>query len=337
MVMARVFEDAPAVRNRTPAWLSIIGPSGTGKTFSALRLATGMQRVFGGDNWLIDTEAGRSLHYAPQKGEQADPARGTFNFRRLPFAPPFGPLDYLEAIEHCYAKGARQIIIDSMSHEHESVGGVMEIHEAELTRLAGDNYQKRKNCQMLAWQKPKSMRLRLITRMLQMECNFILCFRAKTKVKFVKGEEPIELGWQPIAGTEFRYEFLQSFLLLPGARGAPTLQSEYEAEAEIIKVPGMFRDLWRGEPQQLSEDIGEAVARWCEGRGGVGDKARDVAVADLLKSYAACPDEATLRSLDQTRGQIWGKASREEKATLKAAADDAAARIKQGAGQAEPQ
>src|SRR5690242_13140717 len=104
----RKFEDTEAVRSPTPLLFGLIGPSGAGKTYSALRLATGMQRVFGGEIFVVDTESRRALHYAKD-----------FKFRHVEFAPPFSPLDYLAAIEHCVTKGAKTIIVDSMSHEHD--------------------------------------------------------------------------------------------------------------------------------------------------------------------------------------------------------------------------
>src|SRR6266849_4599710 len=78
--MARKFEDRPAVREATPLLIGLVGPSNSGKTFSALRLATGIQRVSGGDIWGIDTESRRMLHYADK-----------FKFRHVPFGAPFGP------------------------------------------------------------------------------------------------------------------------------------------------------------------------------------------------------------------------------------------------------
>jgi predicted ABC-type transport system involved in lysophospholipase L1 biosynthesis ATPase subunit len=92
---ARTFGDKPAVREKTPLLVGLVGPSGTGKTFSALRLAAGVQRVSGGDVFVVDTEARRALHYADR-----------FKFRHVQFDAPFGPLDYLAAIEHCVRKGA---------------------------------------------------------------------------------------------------------------------------------------------------------------------------------------------------------------------------------------
>src|SRR5678815_3652835 len=138
--MARTFEDVEAKRGEVPLLAGLVGPSGTGKTFSALRLATGIQRVSGGEIYVIDTEARRSLHYAEQ-----------FKFRHVQFDAPFGPLDYLSAITYCVGKGAGTIIVDSMSHEHEGPGGVLESHEAELTRLAGNDWDKRKKWTFSAW------------------------------------------------------------------------------------------------------------------------------------------------------------------------------------------
>ena len=85
---SRDFTDEPAQRKRVPLHVAILGPQKSGKTWSALELATGEQRVFGGDIFLIDTEQGRGEHYADY-----------FKYRYVPFPPPHGPLDYLRAFE----------------------------------------------------------------------------------------------------------------------------------------------------------------------------------------------------------------------------------------------
>lgn len=303
----RTFEDSPAIRTQTPLLVGLIGPSATGKTYSALRLATGIQRLVGGDIHMIDTEARRGLHYADK-----------FRFRHVPFGAPFAPLDYLAAIEHCVKKGAKTIIIDSMSHEHEGPGGVLEMHAAEVLKLSRGNADKAEKVKMLAWQKPKADRRRMINTVLQINCNFIFCFRAKPKVKIVRGADPEQLGYMPIAGDEFVYEMVLKCLLLPGANGVPVLQSNNEGERTMIKVPEQFRTLL-SQPKQLSEDIGEELARWAAGTAAP----PQVSVEDLLRQYRACSEGATLRTLDEARKRIWAKASREEKETLKAAADEA--------------
>lgn len=260
----RVFEDSEAVRTAVPLMIGLMGPSGGGKTKSALRVATGIQRVSPGDIAVIDTESRRALHYAPKRGERAQPPK-TFSFRHIPFGAPFGPLDYLAAIEYAISKGARTIIVDSMSHEHEGPGGVLEMHAEETKRLARLWKCSEDAAQMTAWGPPKSQRRRLLNSILQQECNFIFCFRAKEKLKIVKGEKPQPRGFMPIAGDEFVYEMVVCALLMPGAGGVPTWQSKAIGERMMIKLPDAYRALLLGQTGPLSEDIGEQLAIWAGG------------------------------------------------------------------------
>ena len=306
IAVPRTFEDALAVRAHVPLLNGLFGPSGSGKTFSALRLATGIQAISGGDIFVIDTEARRSLHYAEK-----------FKFRHVAFGAPFGPLDYLAAIEHCIKHGAKTIVVDSMSHEHEGPGGVLEMHAAELARMGGQQSKS-----MLAWQKPKSERRRMINTILQLECNFIFCFRAKEKLKIIPGKEPEPRGYMALAGEEFVYEQTVVHLLLPGADGVPTIESGYSGEREMIKTPLQFQRLLVPS-HQLSEDIGEAMARWAAGT----SAPAKATSATLVASYAACSDAATFRSLEDQRKALWAKASATEKAALKTASEASQTRI----------
>lgn len=316
MTKTRTFDDRPAVREKTPVLVGLVGPSSSGKTYSALRLATGFQRVAGGEIFVIDTEARRSLHYAEK-----------FKFRHVAFGAPFSPLDYLDAIQHCVKKGAGTIVVDSFSHEHEGPGGVLEMHEDELDKLAGQNYDKRNKLTFLAWAKPKAQRRRLINTILQLQCNFIFCFRAKPKLKLQTGKEPVELGYQAIAGEEFIYELTLKCLLMPGANGVPTWQSDMVGEKAMIKLPEQFRALFTKQPPpQLTEDIGVTLATWGAG------STPTIAVttpADLIARYVACTDAATFRTLEQERAALWKVLPKGDKAKaeVKAAADEAAKRV----------
>ena len=252
----RTFEDRPATRDQVPLLVGLMGPSGSGKTFSALRLATGIQQVSGGDIYFIDTEARRGLHYADR-----------FKYRHMEFGAPFGSLDYLAAITHCVKKGAGVVIVDSMSHEHEGPGGVLEQHEQELDRMAGQDYGKRNSMNLIAWAKPKAARRQLISGLLQLNCNFVFCFRAKEKAKPVKkdGKTTIEnQGWMPIAGEEFVYEQTVNCLLLPSSNGIPTWRTEEPGEKAMMKLPEQFRHMF-GSGQTLDETIGAAMAEWATG------------------------------------------------------------------------
>lgn len=253
----RRFVANNAVRERVPLLIGLMGPSGGGKTFSALRLATGIQRVTGGEIYVIDTEAKRALHYADR-----------FKFKHVPFTEPFGSRDYLEAMRFCVSQGAKTIVVDSMSHEHEGPGGMLDLHEQVLTRMAGNDYQKRERMKMLAWAEPKAARRELINGILRLEANFIFCFRAKNTSKPVKNAEGktevVPLGFMPIAGEEFVFEQTLNALLLPGAGGVPSWSSQNVGESTMIKLPEQFAAL-RGRNRPLDENLGAHLARWASG------------------------------------------------------------------------
>lgn len=249
----RTFEDKPAVRQQVPLLVGLFGPSGSGKTFSALRLAGGIQQVAGGDIFVIDTESKRALHYADR-----------FKFRHVEFGAPFGSLDYLAALEFCAKKGARTIVVDSMSHEHEGVGGYLMTQEAELDRITGGDDSKRKKNTFSGWILPAKQRRQFINGVLGLNINLIFCFRAKEKLKIQPGKDPIELGWMPIAGEEFLFEMTVNALLLPGANGEPNWQTTYPGERKMLKLPEQFRPLF-AETRPLDEDIGRNLAQWAAG------------------------------------------------------------------------
>lgn len=314
--MARNFTHRLATRDKTPLLVGIVGPSSSGKTYSALRLATGFQRVNPGEIFVIDTEAGRALQYAER-----------FRFVHVPFGAPFGPLDYLDVIKYCVDNGATNIVIDSMSHEHEGPGGVLEMHAAEHARLGGGG----KN-QMIAWAKPKSEHRRLINTILQFNCNFIFCFRAKEKLKMVPGKNPEPLGFMAIGGGEWMYEMTAQCLLLPMSRGVPTWKSDLPGERETIKLPEQFAKMFDGSPQ-LTEDVGEAMAKWAAGA----SITPKMTAAQLLKEYAACSEPSEFRRLEEVRRVSWSSIATTDKAAVKAASEQCAKKIEDAAKVPEPQ
>jgi hypothetical protein len=315
--MTRKFEDRPAVRERVPLLIGLMGPSGGGKTFSALRVASGIQKVSGGDIFVVDTEARRALHYADR-----------FRFRHVVFSPPFGPLEYLAALEHCAAHGAGTIIVDSMSHEHEGQGGVLEMHEAETKRIAKAWKTTEGKASMAGWAKPKQERRRLINSILQMPVNFIFCFRAKQKLKIEAGKDPKPLGFMPIAGEEFVYEMGVCALLMPGSGGVPTWETNELGERQMIKCPEWSHEIF-SEARPLDERVGEQLAKWAAGT-------VTRTPTELVDAYAACSDPATLGTLEQERKLLWKGASTDEKQALKLASDRATARVQAATADPEP-
>lgn len=236
---------------------AIAGPQASGKTTSALRLATGIVQQTGGKICLIDTENKRALRYAKN-----------FKFNHLPLDPPFSPSRYDEAFAEAEREGygtGDVIIIDSMSHEHEGPGGVLEMHEQWLDDKAGSDWSKREKIKFLAWNFAKKDRKRFITFRLQRALpHVILCFRAKEKLGFVKDstgkEKPVNNGWQPIGGEEYFFEMDITMILPEGAQGKPDWS---EKAARINEFgDGPLKKLLKS-TDQISEETGAAIKRLC--------------------------------------------------------------------------
>lgn len=314
----RTFTASDAKREKVPLLVGLMGPSGGGKTFTALRLATGIQAVTGGDIYFIDTESRRALHYADK-----------FKFKHVPFDAPFGSLDYLAALQWCVKQGAGVVIVDSMSHEHEGPGGMKDLQEQILDRLAGTDYKKREAMQMLAWAKPKANRRALINGILQLNCNFIFCFRAKSTSKPVKNPETgkttvVAQGFMPIAGEEFVFEQTLNALLLPGAGGVPTWDSDAVGERTMIKLPEQFAAL-RQRSAPLDEKVGERLAKWAAGEPTpVSTKPEpDERTFQATDSDNTQPEAAAEQTLADQLGLDEPTAAQTKAADLKAALDTA--------------
>lgn len=249
-----------------PMIIGIAGPNGSGKTASALRLAVGITRLTGGDIYYIDTENKRALAYSSL---QPDPPR-SFAFKHFDFKPPFTAERYQEAVQATdkLAKPGSVIIIDSMSHEHEGMGGLLERSEEYLDRVAGTDQKYREKLLMASIIKPKMERTRLIQNGLQRaNSTIILCFRAKDKIKPIKAKyidkngvekekmEIVNRGIQIIGGEEYGFEVSVMFILPVGAKGKP------DWKAESSRINDMKGDLIR-ELQaipQMNEEMGEKI------------------------------------------------------------------------------
>lgn len=113
-----------AQRKQAKIKLGLQGCSGSGKTMSALLMAYGLC-----NNWsklaVIDTENYSASLYAHLGG-----------FSVLNISAPFTPEKYIEAIHFCEQSGMEVIIIDSVSHEWEGMGGILDIH----SNMAGNSF-----------------------------------------------------------------------------------------------------------------------------------------------------------------------------------------------------
>ena len=255
------------------AIIGIAGPNGSGKTASALRLAAGITAQTGGDIYYIDTENKRALSYS---SIESNPPH-SFAFKHFDFQPPFTAERYFEALQKtdAMAKQGSVIIIDSMSHEHEGVGGLLERQELYLDEKAGKDLWKRDKMLMASLIQPKMARTKFIQSGLQRTNSYIiLCFRAKDKIKPVKTDyidqngqkkqktEIVDRGIQIIGGEEYGYEVNVMFVLPVGCQGHPDWKA---GAARINDMKGDLIASLQAIPQ-ISEEMRRGAARSSEKR-----------------------------------------------------------------------
>lgn len=240
------FEFRDAVRQDVPLLILLAGASGSGKTESALRLATGIaeHRPFA----VIDTENGRALHKADD-----------YTFSHTDFQPPYTPERYAEAIRDAAAFPV--IVIDSGSHEYDGEGGVLDSQLAELKRLGGGD-----NVKLLSWADPKRRHKLYVRELLRTPSHVIVCHRAEDKIEFVKDSqgktkavEKASLigteGYIPICEKRLPFEATISLVLTPDNPGVPLPVKLERRHADLIPLD-----------QQLSEETGARLAAWAAGK-----------------------------------------------------------------------
>lgn len=237
------FTFRPAVRQDTPLIIGLAGPTKSGKTLSALRVATGL--AGGKPIIMINAEGARGHQYADK-----------FTYIACDLTPPFRPELYTEALTEAAKQNPGCIIIDSASHMHDGPGGILEWHEEELDRIAGQDEGKRQRSTFTAWIKPKASENEFIYALLGMKCPVILCLRAKEKLKIIPGKQPVDLGWQPIVGERVAFETMFTLVLPPHSKGVPDLSISDMRQPFDRLVP---------ENRPLDEKLGERLAEWAKG------------------------------------------------------------------------
>ena len=183
----------PAVRSGSKVVIGIAGISGSGKTYSALKLARGMVNNTN-EIGFLDTENKRGSLYA-------DILDGQFLIGDL--FPPFSPSRYADAIKEFQNAGVKVLVVDSVSHEWEGDGGCEDIANAPLL-----NGKK-----MADWKRAKSEHKKFMNALLQSDMHIIACIRAREKTDFKNPKQPVSLGIQPITEKNFMFEMTASMMM----------------------------------------------------------------------------------------------------------------------------
>lgn len=183
-----------AKRTQSKLRMSIDGPAGSGKTYTALRFAHALAKHLnhGGKIAFIDTERGSASKYV---GDAPDGIPFKFDVVELNN---FSPDRYTEAINAAGKMGYSVLVVDSLSHAWEGAGGAL-----EMKMKAGEGWS--------AWRNVTPIHNRMIDAMLQSPCHVITTMRSRMEYvqeQDERGRTTIrKVGMAPIQRPGMEYEF----------------------------------------------------------------------------------------------------------------------------------
>lgn len=254
------FQVKKAKREKIYVKLALMAPSGGGKTYGSLRLASGMaeeiKKETGKDAKILlaNTEQKRGYYYANE-----------FDYDIVDIEPPHNPEKYVELIDFAVSEGYDILIIDSSSHEWEGKGGCL-----ELQQQAGGTYQ--------AWGKITPRHNRFIDAIADSPIHIIATMRGKDQYEVNKddrGKTSVQkLGVGAKQRDGFEYEFTCTFLI--------------DQKTNCAEVQKDNTHIFEGEgPTLLTENHGRKIIQWAnsgEGYTPVAKKDTTEPLADKLSS-----------------------------------------------------
>lgn len=174
-----------ATKTRIKLRLAIEGPAGSGKTYTALAVATDLEP--GGRIAVIDTERGSASKYAD-----------LFAFDVLELDS-FHPSKYVDAIAEAALAGYAVVVIDSLSHAWDGKGGILEI-----VRRKGNSFN--------AWGDVAPIEDALLDALTGANIHIIATMRTKTAYEVEKDEktgkmQPRKVGLAAVQRQGLEYEF----------------------------------------------------------------------------------------------------------------------------------
>lgn len=202
------------------------GSSGSGKSYTALRLATGIVAKEGGKIVMINTEGNRGELYADD-----------FTYDIIDLEEPFTPESYIEAIQYAISQGATVVIIDSLSHEWTYLNEL-------VNNMPGTSFQN--------WGKVKPRHRKLTDYIAGVGTHIIATGRGKDEYVMElndKGKQTpkkVGVGVQQEKDTE--YEYMVTFNIIQ--------------DTHVANVMKDNTHIFEGRYDILTEKDGEALYVW---------------------------------------------------------------------------
>lgn len=169
---------------------SIFGPSGAGKTFTALRIAKGFLEsdlIPDAKIAVIDTERGSASKYADR-----------FEFDVLELDSENQSIDhYIAAMNAAKENGYNILVIDSLSHAWQEL--LQEVDKLAQTKFKGNTFS--------AWSQGTPKQKKLINAILDFPGHIITTIRSKTEWTIGEDKKVKREGLSPEQGKGIEYEF----------------------------------------------------------------------------------------------------------------------------------
>lgn len=209
----------PATKQASRLRMALAGPAGSGKTYSALAIATALAQPVA----VIDTERGSASKYSD-----------LFQFNTLELES-FHPDRYIEAIDAAAEAGFASLVIDSLSHAWMGKDGALELVDRAAKRSQSAN-------SFGAWREVTPLHNALVDAMIGARLHIIVTLRSKQEYvqeKDDKGRTVIrKVGLAPVQRDGLEYEFDvygdldQDNNMIVGKTRCPALSGQ------IIRKPG---------------------------------------------------------------------------------------------------
>ncbi len=237
-----------AERKQAKLRLALSGPSGSGKTTGALLIAKGI----GGRIAVLDTERGSASLYAD-----------LVDFDVVELSPPYSPERYIEIIHAAEEAGYTTLILDSISHEWNGQGGVLEIvDKTARAKLKENTY--------IAWSEGTPRHQAFLDAMLASSLHIIATMRSKTvyvETEKANGKRAYEKqGSAPQQRDGLEYEFTAVLDLSVDGNLATASKDRTR----------LFRD-----PFVISEDTGERLLSWLNSGKTFAEQAKETNTAPI--------------------------------------------------------
>lgn len=227
-----------AERRKSRLKMALAGTAGSGKTHSALLLASGLIDDPGADTIaLLDSENGSAELEAGKPGVP--------DFSVVNMAAPYSPERYQSVIKEAVDAGFKVLILDSISPEWNGEGGILDIVDRKK--------QSARN-QMAAWKDATPMHQKFLDSIIQAPIHIIATMRSKTayEVSSDGGKSKVQkLGTAPTQRDGIEFEFT-----LVGEITAAKHYCEFSKDRT-----GLFADAM---PECVTKKTGQKIKDWLE-------------------------------------------------------------------------